>query len=71
MKTTLTTLLFIVLLLVGCFISYSSGARKYRAEITVLQGQVDIYKTESEKLAKILRSIRETAATAVVTEKAQ
>jgi|GEM_PF-3306293 len=71
MKTTLTSLLFIVLLLVGCFVSYSAGVRKDRSEIKVLQGQVDIYKTESEKLAKILRSIRDTASTAAVTEKAQ
>ena len=71
MRSAVFSFLIVIALVLVAFFSYRAGTLKYRSQLVVLQGKVDIYKNEAEQYAKVLRSIRETAATATVTEKAQ
>ena len=68
-KITLS-LLIVVVFILGIVTGYKTSSVKYRSEIIVLQGQVAIYQSQAEKYAQVIRTIRETAAQATVTEKA-
>ena len=70
MKKTALTLLALGVLVLASIVSYKLAALKYRSEITVLKGDVAIYKSQAEKYAGLLRKIRETATSATVVEKA-
>ena len=71
MKTLGLVILFIVLLVLTAFSTEKVVSGKYKAEIIKLKGDVAIYQSEADNYAKVLRSIRESAATATPVEKAQ
>ena len=63
-------MLIVVVFILGIVIGYKTSSVKHRSEIIVLQGQVAIYQGQAEKYTQVIRTIRETAAQATVTEKA-
>lgn len=71
MKTSGLILLFIVLLVGTAKGMEKMVSLRYHSEIVRLKGEVAIYRAEAENYAKVLRSIRESAATATPVEKAQ
>ncbi len=71
MKTFGFVLLLIVLLVLTAFSTEKIVSGKYNAEIIKLKGDVAIYQSQAENYSKVLRSIRESAATATPVEKAQ
>jgi len=70
MKNIIWVLAVLCAFVAGFYVSANSVSAKYREEIVRLKGESSIYKAESEKYAQTIRSIRETAAQATVTEKA-
>lgn len=71
MKNLIWVLMVVAAFIAGFAVSANSVSAKYREEIVRLKGESAIYKAEAEKYSQTLRSIRETAAQATVTEKAQ
>ncbi|MEK7849203.1 MAG: hypothetical protein AAB213_00070 [Candidatus Omnitrophota bacterium] len=71
MKNLIWVLVVVAAFVAGFAVSANSVSAKYREEIVRLKGESAIYKAEAEKYSQTIRSIRETAAQATVTEKAQ
>ncbi len=71
MKNLIWFLVVVAAFVSGFAVSANSVSVKYREEIIRLKGESAIYKAEAEKYAQTIRSIRETADQATVTEKAQ
>ena len=71
MKTIGWLLLAAALFVLGGIVGYNSALAKYRSNVVKLSAQVDIYKSEADKYAQTLRSIRETAAQATILEQAK
>lgn len=71
MKSFIVFLLVVLALLVVAVFSYRAGAAKYQSQITALKGEVAIYKSQADRYAGLLKTIRETASSATATEKAQ
>ncbi len=70
MKNIIWLLVVVCAFVTGFAVSANNVSVSYREEIVRLKGESAIYKAESEKYAQTIRSIRETAAQATVTEKA-
>ena len=55
----------------GGFVGYKMEKQRTQAVIMKIKGDTEIYRAESERLAGILRTIREAAAQSTVVEKAK
>ncbi len=62
---------FVVAFACGVFTGNKVATQRSQAEITKIKGDTEIYRAESERLAGILRSIRQAAAQATVVEQAK
>jgi len=60
----------VVLFVVGYLLGGAAASARMRSETMKLKGEVEIYKSEADRYAQILRNIRSTATEAMVTEKA-
>ncbi len=70
MKNLMVVFLIAVVLFAGIFLGFKLAQGQYQSKIIILEGQVAIYKNQAEKYSEVIRTIRETAAQATVTEKA-
>jgi hypothetical protein len=71
MKSFVVFLLVVLALLAVAAFSYRAGAAKYQSQISALKGEVAITKSQADRYAGLLKTIRETASSAMATEKTQ
>ena len=70
-KIILSLILITIILIFVASFAYHTALLKDKSEITRLRGDIAIYKNQIENYERVIRTIRETAATATVVEKAQ
>lgn len=71
MKAAGLIVLVVVVFIGGFFAGGRLATQKMQARVVKVQGDVEIYRMESERLSSVLREIRQSASEATVVEKAQ